>query len=85
LEETDMNVDINTLTLGEVAAVEDLSGLAIDQLGEEGVKKGRLYAAIIFVLNKRANPDYKFEDALNLDMAALADMFQTDPDPKDKN
>jgi hypothetical protein len=80
-----MNVDINTLTLGEVATVETLSGLAIDQLGQDGIPKGRLYAAIIFVLNKRANPDYKFEDALNLDMAALTDMFQVDDeDPKDK-
>jgi hypothetical protein len=82
-----MNVDINTLTLGEVAAVESLSGLAIDQLGEAGVPKGRLYAAIIFVLNKRANPDYTFDDAMNLDMAALTDMFQTDDedDPKDNS
>lgn len=79
-----MNVDINTLTLGEVALVEQLSGLAIDQLGEAGVPKGKLYAAIIFAFDKRHNPDAKFEEALNTPMADLAAYFSDDAeDPKE--
>lgn len=78
-----MNVDVNSLTLGEVAAVENLSGVAIDQLGEAGVPKGKLYAALVFVMNKRHNPEYTFEDALNMDMTALAELFSADADPKE--
>ena len=56
------------LTLGEVAAVENLSGVSIDSVAEAGTPKGKALAALVFVIKKRENPDFTFEDALNMDM-----------------
>jgi hypothetical protein len=47
------NLDVNTLTLGEVARFEDLSGLSIGQLQDESAPKGKALAALAFLVKRR--------------------------------
>ena len=62
-------MDINKLTLGEVATVEDMAGLPIAALSDDSKPKGKLLVALAFVINKRTNPKYtKLEaEALTMD------------------
>lgn len=71
------------LTLGEIAAVENLSGVAIDAITEAGTPKGKALAALAFVVKKRENPDFTFEDALNMSMDDAMALIGDDDDPKD--
>ena len=65
---------ISRLTLGEVAAVEELSGLAMTDIGEPGVPMAKFMAAVAYVIRKRTNPDFTFADALNLRMDDLEEL-----------
>ena len=65
---------ISRLTLGEVAAVEELSGLAMTDIGEPGVPMAKFMAAVAYVIRKRTNPDFTFADALNLRMDDLDEL-----------
>lgn len=73
------------LTLGEVAAVESLSGVAIDEIADAGTPKGKALAALVFVMKKRANPDFTFEMALDTDMDEAMAIVNPDEDPKSQN
>ena len=39
--------DVQSLTLGEVAAVEDLAGVSVDGMADDERPKGRLLAAFL--------------------------------------
>lgn len=60
---------LENLTLGEVAAIESLSGQSVAVLADGTAPLGKTMAAMAYVIKRRANLDYKFEDALNLTMA----------------
>lgn len=66
------------LTLGEVAAVEDLSGISIDAIADTGTPKGRALAALVMVIKNRTNPEFTFNDALNMDMGEAAALVNFD-------
>lgn len=56
---------IDTLTLGEVARIEELSGASIAELGEDNTPKGKMLAALVFVAQRRqGNKNFKWADAL---------------------
>lgn len=59
---------MQNLTLGEVAAVENLSGQPITSLAGGEAPMGKTMAAMAYVLKRRSTPDFTFEDALNLTM-----------------
>ena len=61
-------IDINTLTLGEVAKIEDLSGQPITAFTDDTRPKGLALAAFAFVVRKRTDPGYKWNDALGLSL-----------------
>lgn len=56
-------IDIDSLTLGEVAKVESLSGLSIGQIAEDDKPKGLALAALVFVFKRRENPEYTWNQA----------------------
>ena len=58
-----MSLDISRLTLGEVAKVEELSGLAISAIGDDAAPKGRALAALAFVAKRREDPKFSWNDA----------------------
>lgn len=72
--------DIQSLTLGEVAAIEDLAGVSVDAMADDDRPKGRLLAAFIFVMKRREDPGFKFEDALNIPLSEANELLGT-PDP----
>lgn len=59
---------IESLTLGEVSRVEELSGQSIALLGAGNAPMGKTLAALAYVFKRRSDLTYKFEDALNLTM-----------------
>lgn len=78
------------LTLGEIATVESLSGQPIDAIGDAEAPKGKYLAALAFVAKKRHNPDFTFDNALDLGMDEAMSivnevMGDEDDDPKDDN
>lgn len=50
-----MALDIDKLTLGEIAKIEDLSGQSVTSLGEDGAPKGLLLAALAYTAKRRQN------------------------------
>mgnify|MGYP000992363938 CR=1 FL=1 len=60
--------DFETLTLGEVATIEDLSGTAISAVTNE-TPQGKFLAALTMVVKRRTGePGFKFNDALAMPM-----------------
>jgi hypothetical protein len=70
-----MKIDFNSLTLDEVELVESLTQKSIESVMDEGVPRGRALKALIFVISKRTNPDYTFEQAGKLSLAEAANLF----------
>lgn len=65
-EQTTKAFDFDTLTLGEVATIEDLSGYGIGALNE-GTPQGKFLAALYMVAKRRSGePTYKFNQALGV-------------------
>lgn len=61
-----MALDVEKLTLGEVAKVEELSGQSIAEIGNDTAPKGKALAALAFVTKKREDPSYSWNDAMSL-------------------
>lgn len=76
--------DYSTLTLGEVAFIEDLSGLSISSIADDEMPKGKAMAAIATVLKRRAGfPDFKFNQALDLTMAEINELMGSEEDEEE--
>jgi hypothetical protein len=80
---------MNRLTIGEVAKLEQLSGQAMDELFAAGQPKGLAMAAMVFVIQKRTNPELTWEEVLNIPLDDLQSIFgegtEEDDDPKSGN
>lgn len=59
-------IDINKLTLGEVAKIEELSGMPISAIGDEDRPKGLAMAALAFIAKRREDPSFSWNAAQNL-------------------
>lgn len=80
--------DFESLTLGEVALIEDLSGLSIGAIADEGEPKGKAMAAIVMVIKRRSgDPTFSFNQALAVPLSEANELLATedeDEDPKAK-
>lgn len=76
-----------SLTMGEIASVESLSGQPISAMGDENAPKGKLMAALAYVTKKREDASYTFEQAMNLTMEQVTEILglDDDEDPKEEN
>ena len=81
-------IDISTLTLGEVAKIEDLSQLPISALSDEDKPKGLALAALAFIVKRREDPKFSWNDAQGLtfdqvgELLGLGDPEDEDDSPK---
>lgn len=76
--------DYSTLTLGEVAFIEDLSGLSIGAIADEDMPKCKAMAALATVLKRRSGfPEFKFNQALDLTMAEITELMGVDEEEDD--
>ena len=77
-----LNVDVSELTIGEIVEIEERTGLPLDALGQADKPKGKILAAIAYVVKRRDNPDFTWEDALAIKITTTAD--KVDPDEGDE-
>lgn len=71
-------MDIKNLTMGEVAKIEELSGLSLASLQDENKPKGKLMAALAFVIKRREDPKFTLEMANNMTMAEITSLIESD-------
>ncbi|MEU5693866.1 hypothetical protein [Actinosynnema sp. NPDC020468] len=64
-----MTIDVNDLTVGEIETIEDLIDASIDSVGEKGARKGRFLRAVAYVVQRRDNAEFTWEDAAHVRMA----------------
>ncbi len=77
-------IDVKSLVLGEVAKVEELSGLSIGQLGEDEAPKGKMMAALAFVWRRRSEPAFTWNQALALTLDEANEILGIENDKDDE-
>lgn len=76
--------DPTKYTLGEIAKIEDLSQMSIEQIGEDSAPKGKLLAALVFVEKRRQGDPIKWPDCLAMsleDASAVLGTGEDEPEP----
>ena len=68
-------MDIQKLTLGEIAKVEELSGLSINEIGSQKAPQGKALAALVFVMKRRDDNKFTFADAMDLSMDEVTEIL----------
>ncbi|MGW2467955.1 hypothetical protein [Streptomyces bauhiniae] len=63
-----LDLKLESLTIDEIDAIEDITGQPIDALKKPGAKRGPMLRAMAFVAMKRKYPDFTVEDAGNLQL-----------------
>lgn len=72
-----------SLTMREIAEVERLSGISMNQLDELSTPAALYLAAVHTVLRKRTDPEFTFDQALDLTMPELMALTgEVSEDPK---
>ena len=85
-----MKNDINKLTLGELAKVEELSGQSMISMDDPNKPKAKLYQALVFVMKKREDKNFQFKDTESMTFDDLSEFLgvgddeEVDADPFDK-
>jgi hypothetical protein len=72
-------VALNDMTIDDIAEVERLSGQPLADLSNSAAMKGKLMKAIVFVLRRRDNPEFTFEDAGRMTMGEMNEVLGEDP------
>jgi hypothetical protein len=78
-------MDIKSLTIGEAAQVEKIAGVRLSSINDEDGFPMMMLAGFQFVMNKRTNPEYTLDDALNTPLSDLEAFAADDEDPKELN
>ena len=76
-------MDIKSLTIGELAKVEELAGQPFGHFGNEDKPQFKLTAALVCVLKKREDKTFTWQDALNMNTDELSDFLGNDEDEDD--
>ena len=80
------NFSFDSLTLGEVAFIEDTSGLSIASIANEEAPKGKSLAALVTVAKRRSGePNFSLMDAMNMPLSeANALLAQSEEDDEEE-
>jgi hypothetical protein len=70
--------DFESLTLDEVETIENLTGVAIERLAEDGAPKGKNLKSLIFVMMRRTNPAFTIEEAGKYTLSQATALFGED-------
>ena len=76
-----MNID--ELTLGDVAEIEELSGQPLAALSDPALPKGKLMVAMAWIIKRKADPSFKYEDAKRMTMSDIEGLFEENPTKTD--
>ncbi len=68
-----MNIQerIKRLTIGEVAAVEEISGVSLTSMADPASPKARVMIALVYTLEKRHNPQVKLNHIQQMTLEQL--------------
>lgn len=58
-----VRVEMNRLTIGDIAAAEALAGVSFDYATEPDKPRGLIYQALACVVQQRVDPGFTFDDA----------------------
>ncbi len=72
----------DSMTLGEIEAFEQIAQVPVDEIGEPGTLKGKIYQALTFVWGKRTNPELTLEDVKAMTRAQAEEILVVAEDPK---
>ena len=72
-------IDANSLTLGELEEIEDLTGRNVTAELGKGTPSARTLTALIWVIKRRTDPGFTIEDARKINVAAFQVEAQTSP------
>lgn len=78
-------IDFDTLTLGEVAKVEEISRQSIGAIADEDKPKGRAMAALAYVIKRRTVPEFSFDQALNLQLSEAEELLGLNGEDEDED
>lgn len=68
-------IDINKLTIGEIAKIEEISQQSITKIADENAPKGRALLAMAFVVKKREDPNWTLNKTENLTFDEVNDIL----------
>ncbi len=74
-----LQVDLDSLRIREIEELEELTGCSIGDVLGDGKPRGKALRALGFIVKKRENPDFTWEDAGELIVMLTA------PDPTTAN
>lgn len=78
--------DFDSLTLGEVSTIEDLSGQSISTIADEASPKGKALAAMAMVIKRRSGePAFTFNQAMGLTLDEANAVIGLDDDEPDED
>ena len=72
-------MNVNELTLGDVAEVEELSGQPLAALGDSNAPKGKLMVALAWIIKRKEDPKFTYEHAKKLTMDEIEGLFDENP------
>ena len=73
-------IDYSTLTLGEVDTLETLSGQPFAALQNNDAPKGKSLAALAYVIRKREDSTFSWNDAQALTLGDIGTLLGSDED-----
>lgn len=71
-DELTLDIDPSSLTIDDVEAVEEISGVSIDEVLSGATKKAKVLKALVFVTLRRKYPDITLEDIGKIRIAGTA-------------
>ena len=84
-EITDVNLNINSLTIGEIEDIEDALDAEFSTIlnGTAGIRQGKFTRVLVYTALKREHPDITMEDvrSLPLDVLNNSNVGEADVDP----
>lgn len=74
-------VDINDLSIDDIETIEEITGRAIDSIGDPNMPKGKLLRALAFIKARRTDPEATLESVGKLKINIAGDEAKVDPTP----
>jgi len=63
--------DIEQLTLGEIAQLEELSGMSLSEFSDDSAPKAKFLTALAYLAQKRQDPKFTFSQAEAMKLSDL--------------
>lgn len=80
-ESSQLSIDPEDLTLREVDELESILGAGIDVAFSTGAPKAKAIAALVWITQRRENPDLTFDEVLDMNLKDVNLSGEDDSDP----